>query len=212
MMRKIKKYANRKLYDTIDKQYISMDQLADLVRAGETVNILDNQTGEDITVQILSQLLAKDKRSNDSEVLSDILSDMLRRGGSTIADYARRYTSRLQGAVSTAEEEIERIARQLYKDRNLAGGGEEDPTAKADIKRYAAKLKDWISEKVDQRINVVLGMMNLASKEQLNRLSGEMTAIGDRLAGIETLLKKTPEQKAEKEPDPDPEDGKSSGC
>jgi polyhydroxyalkanoate synthesis repressor PhaR len=198
-MRKIKKYANRKLYDTIDKQYISMEQLADLVRAGETVNIQDNQTGEDITVQILSQLLAKDKRSNDSEMLSDILSEMLRRGGTTLADYARRYTSRLQGAVSTAEEEIERIARQLYKDRTFPGGGE-DPAAKADVKHYAAKLKDWISEKVDQRINVVLGMMNLASKDQLNRLSGEMVAIGDRLATIETLLKRTPEQKEEKEP------------
>jgi polyhydroxyalkanoate synthesis repressor PhaR len=197
-MRKIKKYANRKLYDTIDKQYISMEQLADLVRSGETVNILDNQTGEDITVQILSQLLAKDKRSNDSEMLSDILSEMIRRGSTTIADYARRYTTRLQGAVSTAEEEIERIARQLYKDRNLSGGGE-DPAAKADVKHYAAKLKDWISEKVDQRINVVLGMMNLASKDQLNRLSGEMVAIGDRLATIETLLKKRPEQKEEKE-------------
>lgn len=196
-MRKIKKYANRKLYDTIDKQYISMEQLADLVRSGETVNIQDNQTGEDITVQILSQILAKDKRPNDSEMLSDILSEMLRRGGSTIADYARRYTSRLQGAVSVAEEEIERIAKQLYREKGRADF-EDGGNSKADVKQYAAKLKSWISEKVDERINTVLGMMNLASKDQLNRLSGEMNAIVERLASIEMLLKKKPER----EPDP----------
>ncbi|MDX9789057.1 MAG: polyhydroxyalkanoate synthesis regulator DNA-binding domain-containing protein [Desulfobacterales bacterium] len=197
-MRKIKKYANRKLYDTMDKQYISMEQLADLIRSGESVSILDNQTGQDITVQILSQLLSKDKRQNDSEVLTDLLSQMLRRGGTTIADYAKRYTSKWQEAVVTAEEEIERIARQLLKDKDLSEG--DGQKKKEEIKQYVGKLKDWISEKVDQRINDVLGMMNLASKDQVNRLAGEMTAIGARLEAIERLLKgPQPEKKDPKD-------------
>lgn len=197
-MRKIKKYANRKLYDTLDKQYISMEQLADLIRSGESVSILDNQTGQDITVQILSQLLSKDKRQNDSEMLTDLLSQMLRRGSSTIADYAKRYTSKWQDAVSTAEEEIERITRHLLKDKPIAEG--DGHKKKEEIKQYVGKLRDWISEKVDQRINDVLGMMNLASKEQVNRLAGEMAAIGERLETIEGLLKAPqPEKTAPKD-------------
>jgi polyhydroxyalkanoate synthesis repressor PhaR len=199
-MRKIKKYANRKLYDTLDKQYISMDQLADMIRSGETVSILDNQTGQDITVQILSQLLAKDKRSSDSEMLTNILSDMIRKGGSTIAGYARRYTSKLQGAVSSAEEEIEKIARHLYQEKNVADGDEKIDDS-ADAKQFATKLKEWITEKVDQRINVVLGIMNLASKDQVNQLSAEMASVSNRLAAIENLLKKSADRSTEKGPE-----------
>lgn len=196
-MRKIKKYANRKLYDTVDKSYISMEQLAELVRSGETVSVLDNQTGQDITVQILSQLLAKDKRREDSEMLSDLLSEMLRRGSTTLAGYARRYTSRWQEAVATAEEEIERVARKVYKDKPRPEG--EDRDDNEPDQNYAARLKNWIGERVDQRINDVLSMMNLASKEQVSQLAGEMVSIGDRLATIEKLLKKTPEKIEKKE-------------
>ena len=63
-MRKIKKYANRKLYDTKEKQYISMDQLSELIKAGEDVSIVDNKTGEDLTSSIVSQLLAKERKQS----------------------------------------------------------------------------------------------------------------------------------------------------
>lgn len=196
-MRKIKKYANRKLYDTVDKSYISMEQLAELVRSGETVSVLDNQTGQDITVQILSQLLAKDKRREDSQMLSDLLSEMLRRGSTTLAGYARRYTARWQEAVASAEEEIERVAKKVYKDKPRPEA--EDPEGNEPDQNYAARLKNWIGEQVDQRINDVLSVMNLASKEQVSQLAGEMVSIGDRLATIEKLLKKSPEKIEEKD-------------
>jgi polyhydroxyalkanoate synthesis repressor PhaR len=185
-MRKIKKYANRKLYDTIDKQYISMEQLAELIRLGESVSVMDNQTGEDITVQILSQLLSKERKRHDSEMVSDILAQMLRRGGSTLADYARRTTSRWQDAVHVAEEEIERIAGQLYKE--LPEGMVSK--RKVEVIQAIGRVKEWISDKVDQRVNDVMQMMNLASKEQVERLSEEMHSMGERLETLEKLVKK----------------------
>jgi polyhydroxyalkanoate synthesis repressor PhaR len=187
-MRKIKKYANRKLYDTVDKQYISMEQLAALVRAGESVSVLDNQTGEDITVQILSQLLSKDRKRQDSEMISDMLSQMLRRGSTTLADYARRTTSRWQEAVHVAEEEIERIACQLYKE--LPEGVVSK--RKEEVKQTIGKVKEWISDKVDQRVNDMMGMMNVASRDQMDGLSKEMRALAGRLDEIEKLLKNKP--------------------
>jgi polyhydroxyalkanoate synthesis repressor PhaR len=185
-MRKIKKYANRKLYDTIDKQYISMEQLAELIRLGESVSVMDNQTGEDITVQILSQLLSKERKRHDSEMVSDILSQMLRRGGSTLADYARRTTSRWQEAVHVAEEEIERIAGQLYKEMPEGMVSKR----KEEVIQAIGRVKEWISDKVDQRVNDVMQMMNLASKEQVERLSEEIHAVGERLETLEKLVKK----------------------
>ncbi|RMD76579.1 MAG: pesticidal protein Cry15Aa, partial [Chloroflexi bacterium] len=48
----IKKYANRKLYHTNEKRYITLDGIAQLVQKGETVQVLDNETGDDITANI----------------------------------------------------------------------------------------------------------------------------------------------------------------
>src|SRR5262245_48906369 len=54
----IKKYANRKLYHTNRKQYITLDRIAELIRAGEQIQVVDNETGEDITASILAQVVA----------------------------------------------------------------------------------------------------------------------------------------------------------
>ncbi|PIP37195.1 MAG: pesticidal protein Cry15Aa, partial [Desulfobacterales bacterium CG23_combo_of_CG06-09_8_20_14_all_51_8] len=59
-MHLIKKYANRKLYDTTDKRYLTMDRLAELIKAGDEVSIVDNETGDDLTSAIVSQLLARE--------------------------------------------------------------------------------------------------------------------------------------------------------
>lgn len=55
-MQTIKKYANRKLYHIDRKQYITLEGIAALVQAGEQVRVIDNETGEDITAQILAQV------------------------------------------------------------------------------------------------------------------------------------------------------------
>ena len=67
-MHLIKKYANRKLYDTTDKRYLTMDRLAELIKSGEEVSIVDNETGDDLTSSIVSQLLAREDSDTDKAV------------------------------------------------------------------------------------------------------------------------------------------------
>ncbi len=63
MARVIKRYGNRKLYDVQASEYVSLDQVAALIRSGATVEVVDNVTGEDITAQTLTQIvLDKGKR------------------------------------------------------------------------------------------------------------------------------------------------------
>jgi polyhydroxyalkanoate synthesis repressor PhaR len=185
-MRKIKKYANRKLYDTVDKQYISMDHLAQLVKAGEAVVIIDNQTDQDITVSILSQLLAKEKKGSESEELTDLLSGLIRKGGDTVMGYAKKYSSRWQGAVSVAEDEIEKLSKIFFKGRDI--GEEEQTSIKKELLGHANGLKDWISHKVDQRVNAVLSMMSLATREDIKNLIADVVALERRLTAIEEKI------------------------
>ena len=60
----IKKYANRKLYHLDRKRYITLDGIAELIQAGEQVQVLDNETGEDISASILAQVALQARAAN----------------------------------------------------------------------------------------------------------------------------------------------------
>lgn len=74
----IKRYRNRKMYDTIGKQYVNCADIERMIRDNEPVRVLDNVTGEDITRQILIQLLMRSEpRPNEPQVPLDGLKNML---------------------------------------------------------------------------------------------------------------------------------------
>jgi polyhydroxyalkanoate synthesis repressor PhaR len=63
-MRVIKRYSNRKLYDTHESRYVTLDQLAELVRQGEEIRVVDNTTERDLTSATLAQIIfEQEKRS-----------------------------------------------------------------------------------------------------------------------------------------------------
>ncbi|HEU5481481.1 MAG TPA: polyhydroxyalkanoate synthesis repressor PhaR [Sphingomicrobium sp.] len=64
----IKKYANRRLYDTESSSYITLDRLAEMVREGREFEVIDAKTGEDITRQVLTQIIV-DEESRGSTML-----------------------------------------------------------------------------------------------------------------------------------------------
>ncbi len=59
--RLIKKYPNRRLYDTVKSTYITLEELADLVRTGEQVEVVGAKSGEDLTRQVLTQVILEEK-------------------------------------------------------------------------------------------------------------------------------------------------------
>ena len=58
MVRLIKRYESRKLYDTEESRYVSLDEIAAFVRLGQEVRVVDNATSEDVTGQTLAQIIA----------------------------------------------------------------------------------------------------------------------------------------------------------
>ena len=185
-MRIVKKYANRKLYDTVDKTYVSMGRLAELVKSGEEVSVIDNQTGQDITVSVLSQLLAREKRDGDSEELTDMLSGILRKSGDAVFGYAKKYSSRWQGAMSMAEDELDKFAKLFLKDREM--GEDEKRDFIQGFKGHAEKLKFWIGEKVDQRVGDIMKVMKVVSREEFEDVNAAVSSLEKR---VQELEKKT---------------------
>ena len=87
----IKKYENRRLYNTVTSQYINQEQVAQLVRDGHDVRVLDASTGEDITRLVLAQIVLDDAKLPDSVFPLDVLRQMIVASGRATQENALRY-------------------------------------------------------------------------------------------------------------------------
>jgi polyhydroxyalkanoate synthesis repressor PhaR len=134
MARRIKRYDNRKLYDTEASEYVSLTDIASLVRKGETVEVVDNGTGEDLTAQTLTQIILEEGRSGRQVIPSDLLHQLLRRSGealdtgfdqirSTVDELMQGSLNRLKRLVqSPRAQELDELRTQLRQlEHQLSG-------------------------------------------------------------------------------------------
>jgi polyhydroxyalkanoate synthesis repressor PhaR len=115
-MQIIKKYANRKLYHTNRKQYITLDGIAALIQAGERVQVIDNETSEDITAPILAQVAAQPRSGPWPS--AGMLSDLIRASGDTLAGMSRSLFAGIRGT-SLVDAEITRRIETLQHQGRL---------------------------------------------------------------------------------------------
>lgn len=80
MIRLIKRYESRKLYDTEESRYVSLDEIAGWVRDGQEVRVVDNATGADVTSQTLTQIILDEGRRGTSALPSELLHELVRLG------------------------------------------------------------------------------------------------------------------------------------
>lgn len=88
----IKKYGNRRLYDTGDSRYITLDELALRIRSGTDVRVVDAQTGEDLTQATLVQLLLETGTAGKFMPVQ-LLTQMIRLSDDTLAEFFSRYVT-----------------------------------------------------------------------------------------------------------------------
>jgi polyhydroxyalkanoate synthesis repressor PhaR len=87
----IKKYENRRLYDTNNSRYINLDEVAQLLQRGDDVRVVDAATGEDITRLILTQIIVEDAKTPDSNFPLDVLRQMVIASGRASQESALKY-------------------------------------------------------------------------------------------------------------------------
>lgn len=127
MARRIKRYTNRKLYDTESSEYVSLSDIAEMVRRGETVKVVDNTTGEDLTAQTLTQIILEEGKNGRQVIPSDLLHQLLRRSGemvdsgidqirTTVDELVQGSLGRLRQLVqSPRAQEIDELRTQLRR-------------------------------------------------------------------------------------------------
>jgi polyhydroxyalkanoate synthesis repressor PhaR len=154
----IKRYANRKLYNTDTSRYITLKGIAELIEAGCDVRVVDNETGEDITSVALSQILVDSERESRS-VPKTLLSDLIQRSGDVLYGALRRGV----GDASESLEEIQRNVRRFIRAR------EEEGHRLSDWIAYATPDFDRVIQGALERVFKVLDLPRRSDIDALNQ-------------------------------------------
>ena len=87
----IKKYANRRLYDTESSTYITLDRLAHMVREGREFEVVDAKTGEDITRQVLTQIIVDEEARGSTMLPINFLKQLIGLYGNSMQTFVPQY-------------------------------------------------------------------------------------------------------------------------
>jgi polyhydroxyalkanoate synthesis repressor PhaR len=170
----IKRYPNRKLYDTEAKRYVTLDSITQMIHEGQEVQVVDHETGEDLTNLTLSQIIFEQEKKGSGLLSRALLTNLVRAGGDTFEQVRRA----LMGG--TAGETAAKV------------GGDELSTDESSP-----------LHKVDDLFQDLLASLNVPTNRDLQRLQSQVDELNRKLADLLAAEKAAQEQKAaEEQPTP----------
>ena len=90
-VRVIKKYENRRMYDTEASRYVNLEAISELIREGMEVQVVDAKSGEDLTGHVLTQIIVDEAKNRDSGLPNSFLRDLIRAGDRANRDFLEWY-------------------------------------------------------------------------------------------------------------------------
>ena len=183
----IKRYANRKLYDTEHSRYVTLDQISEMIRNGDDVKIVDNKTKEDLTTVTLAQIIFEEEKKQRSFLPLGAMRNIIQSGGEWFAEAQRRVQSILPGKRPTDGQEDPPVVEEI------------DPTDEAAQKKKSlASLREWVDhskhrleewqKQVDAKVRGTLETVQHAVNP-LAAVHKDVKILSERIAELESKLR-----------------------
>ncbi len=166
----IKRYPNRKLYDTEAKRYVTLEQIAQMIREGKDVQVVDYETGEDLTSLTLSQIILEQEKKRSGFLPRSLLTSLIRAGGGTLEHLIRS----LQSSVPLAKPSLleERLADLVA-------------TGLLTAEQAAAVLKALEpTDFIDENLAQVLHRLNIPTSQDIHSLQQQVAELSAKLAAL----------------------------
>jgi polyhydroxyalkanoate synthesis repressor PhaR len=175
----IKRYSNRKLYDTKDSRYVTLLQIAEMIRSSEEVQIIDNNTKDDLTEVTLAQIIYEEQKAHSRSVPLQTLKELIhQRTEKVLSDLREGPIGRLipgARAEPGAEKEAATKSEGPAKGPSLVDQAKE-------------KLEDW-QHQIDERVKAVV-----PSLLPWQNLELEVKRLTQRVAELEARLRERGEK------------------
>jgi polyhydroxyalkanoate synthesis repressor PhaR len=172
----IKRYSNRKLYDTKDSRYVTLLQIAEMVRTGEEVQIIDNNTKDDLTEVTLAQIIYEEQKAHSRNVPLQTLKELIHaRTEKVLADLREGPIGRLIPGSKPPDEKAPEVAE---KDK------EKERESKPTLVDQAKEKLEEVQHQLDERVRAIL-----VTFRPLQQLQLEVRRLNERIEELERKLK-----------------------
>ncbi|MFP2901512.1 polyhydroxyalkanoate synthesis regulator DNA-binding domain-containing protein [Corallococcus sp. 4LFB] len=192
----IKRYTNRKLYDTVESRYVTLDEIAAMIKEGTEVRIVDNRTKEDLTSVTLAQIIFEEEKKKNQMPLS-VLREIIRHPGESISGFIQKeVTPRVASIREEAEQRLDKLLRRedgsLQEAPPDAAAATPAPQAEgnaaslnpAELLKASQRAFEDFQRRIDERVKQVVE--NLTGN--LPALGRDMQALSQRLEELEKKL------------------------
>jgi polyhydroxyalkanoate synthesis repressor PhaR len=173
----IKRYTNRKLYDTVESRYVTLDEIAQMVKAGTEVQVLDNRTKEDLTSVTLAQIIFEEEKKT-SKMSLRTLKDLIRHGGERAAQIVEDTQAELRGRVEAVRQAAEQRVQTILKT------GQQTTDRAKELVVASQESVAQFQKRVDERVRTAVESMGSFSD-----LRRDLVQLSDRIAELEKKLK-----------------------
>jgi len=185
----IKRYANRKLYDTEHSRYVTLDQISEMIRNGDDVKIVDNKTKEDLTTVTLAQIIFEEEKKQRSFLPLGAMRNIIQSGGEWFAEAQRRVQSILpgkrgkdDGAPADADappEAADSNDEAMVKKRSLQ-------SLREWVDHSKSRLEEW-QKGVETKMRTTIDGISTAITPWAS-VNKDVRALADRIAELEAKL------------------------
>jgi polyhydroxyalkanoate synthesis repressor PhaR len=107
----IKRYSNRKLYDTQESRYVTLEEIEEMIRAGREISVVDASTGDDLTSVTLTQIILENERNHRANLPAAFLHQLIKHGEAWQEFVQRSMRASLEG-ITSSQRDLERVFRE----------------------------------------------------------------------------------------------------
>jgi len=177
--RLIKRYTNRKLYDTLESRYVTLEEIARLVREGEDVSVVDNETSEDLTSVTFAQIILEEERRKTNLISVPFLRKLIRSGEARVQDLSDRASRGIEALGDMAEKAGKRV-------RGVVEGGgkaiEEGRSFVEDLLDIPQKRLEELREAAKRSVRTL--RTNPTVQRELERVASSLRSLEEAVARL----------------------------
>ncbi|OFV88758.1 MAG: hypothetical protein A3J75_02225 [Acidobacteria bacterium RBG_16_68_9] len=185
--RVVRRYGNRKLYDVQASQYITLDGIRDLVRRGEDVRVIDNESAEDLTAVTFAQIIYEDAKRQNGALSLPLFRSLIQRGDEAVRELVRG-VERGREALDGVREATEKRVQELVGKRKGKRHGLLD-----DLLQVPQRQLDQLQHRIDTSVrhSVERVTRHPAFQSEIRRVERSIKRLESRLGQLKTTSRTT---------------------
>jgi polyhydroxyalkanoate synthesis repressor PhaR len=175
----IKRYTNRKLYDTVESRYVTLDEIAEMIKGGAEVKVIDNRTKDDLTSVTLAQIIFEEEKKT-SKMSLETLRDLIRYGGEVAQRLVEGTRADLRGRVEAVRAGVEHQVASLLE-RGQATSDRAKELVHASQEAVAS-----VQRRIDERVRSALeGVTSIGeARKQMEEMARRIEELEKRLDDV----------------------------